>query len=142
MVNLKEESLAPEAKLAVVALAEQVLSLGFFDVDRVLAEKKAQRVTTKIVSAVGRSESHSTALGELTIRRADDERPVDDAVGHVNLVGEIPPDIEELAERRWAARQAKDFAESDRLRDALAESGYTVRDRKDGYDLVPSAGGG
>ncbi|MCH8882782.1 MAG: cysteine--tRNA ligase [SAR324 cluster bacterium] len=54
----------------------------------------------------------------------------------------IPPDIEELAERRWAARQAKDFAESDRLRDALAESGYTVRDRKDGYDLVPSTGGG
>jgi cysteinyl-tRNA synthetase len=48
---------------------------------------------------------------------------------------EVPADIRSLAEARWAARQARDFAESDRLRDAIAAAGYTVRDRKDGYDL-------
>jgi cysteinyl-tRNA synthetase len=48
---------------------------------------------------------------------------------------EVPAEIRSLAEARWSARQARDFAESDRLRDAIAAAGYTVRDRKDGYDL-------
>jgi cysteinyl-tRNA synthetase len=48
---------------------------------------------------------------------------------------DIPSEIRSLAEARWTARQARDFAESDRLRDAIAAAGYTVRDRKDGYDL-------
>jgi cysteinyl-tRNA synthetase len=47
----------------------------------------------------------------------------------------VPETIRTLAEARWAARTARDFAESDRLRDALAAQGYVVRDRKDGYDL-------
>jgi len=47
----------------------------------------------------------------------------------------VPAAIRELAEARWAARQARDFAESDRLRDAIAAQGFVVRDRKDGYDL-------
>ena len=42
----------------------------------------------------------------------------------------------EQLEERWAARQAKNFAESDRLRDELQRTGFTMRDRKDGYDLV------
>jgi cysteinyl-tRNA synthetase len=51
---------------------------------------------------------------------------------------DIPAAVRALAERRWAARQAKNFAESDRLRDELARQGYTVRDRADrsGYDIV------
>ena len=48
----------------------------------------------------------------------------------------VPADVQALAERRWAARQARDFGASDRLRDEIATMGYTVRDRKDGYDLV------
>jgi cysteinyl-tRNA synthetase len=49
---------------------------------------------------------------------------------------EVPARVKTLAEQRWAARQAKNFAESDRLRDELARQGYAMRDRKDGYDLV------
>ena len=45
--------------------------------------------------------------------------------------------IVELAERRVAARAAKDFAESDRLRDEIAAAGWVVRDVADGYELVP-----
>ncbi len=47
-----------------------------------------------------------------------------------------PALVRELAERRWAARQAKDFAESDRLRALIEQQGYSMRDRKEGYDLV------
>jgi cysteinyl-tRNA synthetase len=49
---------------------------------------------------------------------------------------EVPADVKTLAEQRWAARKARNFAESDRLRDELARQGYVMRDRKDGYDLV------
>ena len=41
-----------------------------------------------------------------------------------------------LAERRAAARDAKDFAESDRLRDEIDALGWTVRDGADGWSLV------
>ena len=48
---------------------------------------------------------------------------------------EIPTDIRELAETRWAARSNKDWAASDKLRDELSAKGWTVKDGKDGYDL-------
>jgi cysteinyl-tRNA synthetase len=47
-----------------------------------------------------------------------------------------PPEIVALAEARLAARAAKDFAESDRLRDEIAAAGWTVRDVATGYELV------
>ena len=47
-----------------------------------------------------------------------------------------PPEIVALAEARLAARAAKDFAESDRLRDEIAAAGWTVRDVAAGYELV------
>lgn len=48
---------------------------------------------------------------------------------------EVPADIKELAEKRWAARLAKNWAESDALRASLAEKGWTVLDAKDNYTL-------
>ncbi len=50
----------------------------------------------------------------------------------------MSPDVGELAERRAQARAAKDFAESDRLRDELAAAGWLVRDGPDGYALSPA----
>ena len=47
----------------------------------------------------------------------------------------IPVEIKELAERRWKARQERDWPESDRLRDELATAGWHVEDGKDGYHL-------
>lgn len=46
-----------------------------------------------------------------------------------------PSDVVALAEQRAAARAQKDFAESDRLRDELADAGWVVRDGADGYEL-------
>ncbi|MCF7848850.1 MAG: cysteine--tRNA ligase [Kiritimatiellales bacterium] len=48
---------------------------------------------------------------------------------------EVSPDVAELLEARAAARAAKDWAESDRIRDALAELGWTVKDTPDGPKL-------
>jgi cysteinyl-tRNA synthetase len=45
---------------------------------------------------------------------------------------EAPADVVELAGRRTAAREERDFATSDRLRDELAARGWEMRDEPDG----------
>jgi cysteinyl-tRNA synthetase len=47
-----------------------------------------------------------------------------------------PPDVVALAEARRRARDAKDFAEADRLRDEIASHGWEVRDVTGGFELV------
>ena len=53
-------------------------------------------------------------------------------------VEEAPPELAELAVQRRVARDAKDFAEADRLRDEIAAAGWEVRDVAvpPGYRLV------
>ncbi|UDQ97489.1 cysteine--tRNA ligase [Lentisphaerota bacterium WC36G] len=48
---------------------------------------------------------------------------------------EIDDDIQSLAEQRFQARNNRDWAEADRLRDELKERGYVVEDSKDGWNL-------
>ena len=48
---------------------------------------------------------------------------------------EIPAEVQTLVDRRAAARAAKDWAESDRLRDELAAAGWAVKDSKSGQQL-------
>jgi cysteinyl-tRNA synthetase len=48
---------------------------------------------------------------------------------------DIPAEILALAEQRLAVRQAKDWTQSDVLRDQLAAQGWTIKDSKDGYEL-------
>ena len=47
----------------------------------------------------------------------------------------IPPEIEEMAKLRLDAKKQKNFAESDRLRNAIQAMGFSVKDTKDGYIL-------
>jgi cysteinyl-tRNA synthetase len=49
-----------------------------------------------------------------------------------------PAEVTALAEKRWAAKQAKDFATADILRKEIATAGWTMLDRKDGYSLEPA----
>ncbi len=51
----------------------------------------------------------------------------------------IPDEIRALADARWTARTAKNWAESDRLREQLASLGWQVKDGKDGYELQTQA---
>jgi cysteinyl-tRNA synthetase len=50
----------------------------------------------------------------------------------------IPADVQALADQRWATKAAKNWAEADRLRGAIAALGWTMLDRKDGYSLEPT----
>ena len=52
-------------------------------------------------------------------------------------VAAAPAEVVALAAQRWAAKQAKDFAAADRLRQELTALGWAMLDRKDGYDLKP-----
>lgn len=48
---------------------------------------------------------------------------------------EAPPEIAEKAEQRWKAKQDKDWATADRLRDEVLEAGWEIKDTKEGYEL-------
>ncbi|MBL9201212.1 MAG: cysteine--tRNA ligase [Opitutaceae bacterium] len=50
---------------------------------------------------------------------------------------EVPAAITALAEKRWAAKQAKDFATADALRKELAAAGWSMLDSKTDYKLEP-----
>lgn len=48
---------------------------------------------------------------------------------------DIPQNVVEIAEQRFLARQNKDWAKSDQLREELSNLGYIVKDSKEGYTL-------
>ena len=49
---------------------------------------------------------------------------------------DVPAEVKAVAEERWAARTAKDWAKSDELREKLKSLGYAVKDSKEGYTLT------
>ncbi|MGK0184988.1 MAG: cysteinyl-tRNA synthetase [Verrucomicrobiales bacterium] len=49
---------------------------------------------------------------------------------------EVPANVQDLADKRVAARSAKDWSASDALRDEIAALGWQVKDGKDGYELT------
>ena len=50
---------------------------------------------------------------------------------------EAPTAIVTLAAKRWAAKQAKDFAGADAFRQELTAAGWNMKDAKAGYSLEP-----
>lgn len=48
---------------------------------------------------------------------------------------ELPKEVKEILDERQKARNEKDFAKSDELRDKLKEMGYVVRDSKEGQKI-------
>jgi cysteinyl-tRNA synthetase len=52
-------------------------------------------------------------------------------------IGPVPPDIQRLAEDRRAAREQRDFARADELRDEIERHGWEVQDVPDGFRLIP-----
>ena len=49
---------------------------------------------------------------------------------------EIPEEVQAVAKERFLARQNKDWAKSDELREKLFALGYAVKDSKTGYELT------
>ena len=52
--------------------------------------------------------------------------------------GELPPDLAGLLSRRQAARERRDFATADAIREQLRQAGWLVRDTPDGPELDPA----
>ncbi|MCF7761060.1 MAG: cysteine--tRNA ligase [Cephaloticoccus sp.] len=114
-----------------------------------------------VFSALREDLNTPTALGALFSIRADIERTMKGQPGKQITKGDLialekvlfafgfvlektpvpklaaTQNITTLAEQRWAAKQAKDFAPADKLRADLTAAGWSMLDRKDGYSLEP-----
>lgn len=64
-------------------------------------------------------------------------RRIDAVLGFEREVSAVPSEVSVLVEQRQQARAAKQWAESDRLRDEIAALGWIVKDTKDGPKLSP-----
>ncbi len=51
-------------------------------------------------------------------------------------VGEAPEEVRALAQQRWEAKQNKNWAAADALRKQTDELGWTIKDTKEGFELV------
>ena len=51
----------------------------------------------------------------------------------------VPEAVQAIAKERWEARQSRDWAKSDELREKLASLGYAVKDSKTGYELIKNS---
>ncbi len=58
-------------------------------------------------------------------------------LGSLGELRTAPPEVVALAERRVAARTARDFATADELRAEIETAGWELRDEPGGYALVP-----
>ena len=50
---------------------------------------------------------------------------------------EVPAEVRAVADNRWAARTARDWALADTLRKELDALGWVMKDGKEGYELSP-----
>jgi cysteinyl-tRNA synthetase len=61
------------------------------------------------------------------------------ALANIDADDAVPAEVSRMVNDREAARVARDFAEADRLRDAVRALGYEIRDSADGPQAVPIA---
>lgn len=84
------------------------------------------------------------ALGIVwTLLKMPRDRKIYDAIIKFNQIfgfdfeGDIiPTEVQELAKQRWQAKQNRDFATADELRSKISQLGFSVKDTKDGYEIV------
>ena len=77
------------------------------------------------------ADKHATIL--------DFDRVLGLSLDQVDKPQEIPPNVQILVQARRLAREAKNWAESDRLRDEIQGFGYTVKDTREGIKLIKTA---
>ena len=58
-----------------------------------------------------------------------------DLLKPIDTQSDVPAEVLALAEKRWAAKQARDFATADALRAQIDALGFVVLDSKDGFTL-------
>lgn len=101
------------------------------DLNTPLALSTLLRYTSNINKALDKKEYHrlsSTDLKDLSVMLFD-------YFGLVEEIIEIPEAVTNLLEERKQAREQKDFAQSDALRDEIASFGYIVEDGPSGQTI-------
>ena len=95
---------------------------ALFELARELNRMSADATTSKGQLEAGAKlfDSLTDVLGILHQRKQEDA---------------IPAEVQTLIEERAAARKAKNFAEADRLRDAIAALGYRVKETRQGTQI-------
>jgi cysteinyl-tRNA synthetase len=90
---------------------------------------RAMAVVQEVLkSDIPEAEKHATIL--------DFDRVMGLDLDRVDQPQELPAEVQKLLEARRRAREAKNWAESDRLRDEIQKRGYTVKDTRDGVKLL------
>jgi len=85
-------------------------------------------VQEMLKSDIPASEKHGTIL--------EFDRVLGLGLDQVDKGEELPAEVRQLVEDRRRARESKNWAESDRLRDAIQNLGYIVKDTRDGMKLL------
>jgi cysteinyl-tRNA synthetase len=85
-------------------------------------------VQEMLKSDIPASEKHGTIL--------EFDRVLGLDLDQVDKGEELPAEVQKLVDDRRRARESKDWAESDRLRDAIQALGYIVKDTRDGMKLL------
>ena len=143
-INFTFEAL-DSAKIALARLKEcyQRHLEGTLDVD----DKKIEEYKNRFLEAINddlnmplaMSVVWEVAKGEKSKKYADLLLDFDKVLGlkiDEKEEQELPEEIMEIINQRKLARENKDFAESDRLRDLLIEKGYNVKDTKEGMEVT------
>jgi cysteinyl-tRNA synthetase len=113
-----------------------------------ISSERAQAWNARFLEAVGDDLNFPQALGILNLMLKDADLLEGERAGLVaafdKLLGlgltvaeeapavELPEDLQPLLAERAAARAAKDWATSDRIRDAFKARGFAIKDNKDG----------
>lgn len=85
-------------------------------------------VQEMLKSSIGDADKHATII--------DYDRVLGLSLDKVDKPEELPEEINLLVAERQAARDAKDWAASDRLRDMIQNLGYLVQDTKEGMQVI------
>jgi cysteinyl-tRNA synthetase len=96
--------------------------------------------------ALAERQFHSNTIHRASIRAALDQFHAAAEILGLDLVPStrdvlIPGHVTAMAQERQAAREQKNWKESDRLRQAISEAGYVVEDTPQGPRLLPKASG-
>ena len=85
-------------------------------------------VQEMLKSSIGDTDKHATII--------DYDRVLGLSLDTVDKSEELPQEVKILVAERQAARDAKDWAASDRLRDTIQDLGYLVQDTKEGMQVI------
>ena len=115
------------------AVLDQARAAFFDAMDHDLNVSPALAALFELVREVNRR-LDARGLSSQDARRVEETlREIDRVLGVLpDAVEALDGDLNTMLEARAAARSARDWAESDRLRDALAERGIAVEDTRDG----------